>query len=113
MTYYELQSEAEALAVAATIVSNVAGWVSVNMPDRFDPVGPALRGLRASDSTVVFKGGQTRSWAVPQITAAGTWVIPVPTAAKVAPMPLAAVTAGISASTVDDPQWPAPPEESP
>jgi len=40
------------------------------------------------------------------MTAAGAWVIPVPTAEDVWPMLLSEVLAGISAPTVEDPEWP-------
>lgn len=111
MTYYEFTTEASALAADAAIVTNVAVWLAANDSARFDPSGPALRGLRASDGQVVTDGGLTTRWAVPRMTAAGTWVIPVPTAEKVTPMPLADVIAGISAPTVEDPEWPADPGE--
>jgi hypothetical protein len=111
VTYYEFTTEASALAADAAIVTNVAVWLATNNPARFDSSGPALRGLRASDGQVVTSGGLTVRWAVPRMTAAGTWVIPVPTAAKVTPMPLADVIAGISAPTVEDPEWPADPGE--
>ena len=111
MTYYEFTTEASALAAVDAITTNVAVWLATNDPARFEPSGPALRGLRASDGQVVTSGGLTVRWAVPRMTAAGTWVIPVPTAAKVDPMPLADVIAGITAPTVEDPEWPAVPGE--
>ena len=114
MTWYEFATEASALSAVDAITTNVAVWMAANDPARLDITGPALRGVRASNGEIVTDGGLTLRWAVPRMTAAGTWVIPVPTAEKVAaigPMPLADVIAGISAPTVEDPEWPSAPGE--
>ena len=106
MLYYQFDTEEAALTSEAAIVANVAAWTQLNAPSRFHSNGPALRGVRASDGSVVTDRGLTTRWAAPSMTAAGAWVIPVPTAEDVWPMLLSEALAGISASTVEDPEWP-------
>lgn len=110
MLYYEFQTEQEVLLTEARIISNTALWVSENRPELFEPTGPKLRSVNAKDGSVVYGSGFTERWAVPQQTAAGTWVIPVPQASNSPFIPVETVTEGITAPTIEDPVFPEPEE---
>ena len=110
MLYYEFQTEQEVLLTEARIISNTALWVSENRPELFEPTGPKLRSVNAKDESVVYGSGFTERWAVPQQTAAGTWVIPVPQASNSPFIPVETVTEGITAPTIEDPVFPEPEE---
>jgi len=65
--------------------------------------------VRASNGEIVTDGGQTTRWAVPLMTAAGTWVFPVPTANDTAPMPIEVALEGVGGTVIEDPEWPSAP----
>ena len=54
--------------------------------------------------------GFTERWAVPQQTAAGTWVIPVPQASDSSFIPVEVATEGVNAPTIEDPVFSDPEE---
>jgi hypothetical protein len=110
MLYYELQTEQDALLTESWIVSNTALWVSQNRPELFEPTGPKLRSVNAKDGSVVYGFGFTERWAVPQQTAAGTWVIPVPQASDSSFIPVEVATEGVNAPTIEDPVFSDPEE---
>lgn len=106
MLYYEFQTQQEAEQADALIITNVALWVSENLPEFFEPTGPKLRSVNAKTGSVVTGFGFTERWAVPRETAAGTWVIPVPGASDSPLIPLEIALEGVTAQTVEDPAFP-------
>lgn len=102
MNFYTFQSEAEAAAAEAQIVANVRGWVEANLPDALSPEG-YLRGTNAA--TGEWADAVTTNWDTPRALDDGRYAILKPSAERVAPMPLAAALAGITADEISQAEY--------
>lgn len=101
-THYVFDTEAQAIAAEAQIISNVMAWVQAHSPAAL--VDGKLRGRNAKTGELT--NVYTERWAVPRQNALGKWVFPKPTQADAGIMPLATMVQGVSAVEADfDPSW--------
>ena len=99
MIFYVFNTEAEAIAVENTIVTNIKTWVQTYSPDAIGPDGNSLKGRNAK--TGEFINNYTTKWAIPVERLDGKWVFEKPTQKGLGPVPLSSVINGITATEED------------
>lgn len=96
MSHFVFLSESEAALAESQIVANVRAWADANAPEAVSDSG-YLRGRNAATGELT--ESVTMRWDQPTALSDGRFAILKPTQQRVAPMPLAAALAGVTAPT--------------
>jgi hypothetical protein len=96
MIFYVFDTEADEIAAAHTVVTNIKTWVQTYSPDAIGPDGNSLRGRNAKTGELV--DNYTTKWAIPKERLDGKWVFEKPTQSSLGPVSLDSAINGISAT---------------
>lgn len=105
-TFLLFTTEAEAIAAEAMATSNVREYVRQVQPDRVADDG-TLIGINAETWQPQPAAARTERWAVPEEGAAG-WLMPLPTAEQIYPVPMSVFMDGLGGQQVEIPPPPDP-----
>lgn len=104
MIYYTFQDEAAAIIAEQQICNNVLAWCAANVPEALSADGTKVRCRNAA--TGQYEDVYTERWAIPEQINDGRWVFQKPTESSIAPIELAVVLNGVTASEAEaDPAW--------
>lgn len=100
-TFLLFETEAEAIAAEAKASENVRRFVRLTAPERIAPDG-SIYGIDSATWQIQPAAARAEGWAIPEHVAEG-WVMPLPLAAEIAPVPLSTFLLGVGGQQVEIP----------